>query len=340
MDELGLDSVHAVGNSMGGALALELAKRGRARSVVALAPAGGWRKGDGEAKRLARFFARQLRLTRASAPRMASLVRRPAMRRLALRDVMRHGELVAPWDALQLARSSLECTVAAAAIDALRADREDLVLGELDRISCPVLLATPQFDRVLRRAPCPALPARDPRCAVGDARGLRPRPDVGRLEARDADDHRLPRSQRARRERRALRVELSALGVSTTRSIRAAHRLRRAQWSRRPRCALRSPRSPKRGRTAASCGRAPRPDGSRSHHRSRYDRGARGEARAGPPRSLSRDPRAHRDQDRTFASSSVERARRSSSTPISPSASSAALSGASAATASSSSRAT
>ncbi len=156
MDELGLDSVHAVGNSMGGALALELAKRGRARSVVALAPAGGWRKGDGEAKRLARFFARQLRLTRASAPRMASLVRRPAMRRLALRDVMRHGELVAPWDALQLARSSLECTVAAAAIDALRADREDLVLGELDRISCPVLLATPQFDRVLpgeRHAP-------------------------------------------------------------------------------------------------------------------------------------------------------------------------------------------
>jgi pimeloyl-ACP methyl ester carboxylesterase len=156
LDELGIDSAHVVGNSMGGALALELAKRGRARSVVALAPAGGWRQGDGEAKRLARFFARQLRLTRASAPRMASLVRRPAMRRVALRDVMRHGELVAPWDALQLARSSLECTVAAAAIEALRADREDLVLGELDRITCPVLLATPQFDRVLpgdRHAP-------------------------------------------------------------------------------------------------------------------------------------------------------------------------------------------
>ena len=54
LDSIGVDSAHIVGNSMGGALALELAKRGRARSVVALAPAGGWTPGDGEARRLAR----------------------------------------------------------------------------------------------------------------------------------------------------------------------------------------------------------------------------------------------------------------------------------------------
>src|SRR5882762_2074321 len=70
LDELGLDTVHVVGNSMGGALALELAKRGRARSVVALAPAGGWVPGDGEAQRLARFFARQMRVTRLLRARM------------------------------------------------------------------------------------------------------------------------------------------------------------------------------------------------------------------------------------------------------------------------------
>lgn len=156
LDELGLGTVHLVGNSMGGALALELAKRGRARSVVALAPAGGWTPGDGEAPRLARFFARQLRVTRASAPRMAAIVRRAAVRRLALRDIMRHGELVAPADALQLAQSSLRCSVSGSAIEALRADRDDLTLRELDRITCPVLLASPQFDRVLpaeRHAP-------------------------------------------------------------------------------------------------------------------------------------------------------------------------------------------
>ncbi|HEY1833452.1 MAG TPA: alpha/beta hydrolase [Solirubrobacteraceae bacterium] len=149
MDELGLGTVHAVGNSMGGALALELAKRGRARSVVAIAPAGGWSVGDGEARRLARFFARQLRLTRAAGPRMKTLVARRALRKLALRDVMCHGELASPAEALALAESSLRCSASALAIAALRADRDDLVLRDLERISCPVRLATPQFDRIL-----------------------------------------------------------------------------------------------------------------------------------------------------------------------------------------------
>ena len=46
LDELGLATVHMAGNSVGGWTALELAKAGRARSVVALAPAGLWRDRD------------------------------------------------------------------------------------------------------------------------------------------------------------------------------------------------------------------------------------------------------------------------------------------------------
>ena len=46
MDEAGLETAHLVGNSLGGYVALQLAARGRARSVVALAPAGGWATGD------------------------------------------------------------------------------------------------------------------------------------------------------------------------------------------------------------------------------------------------------------------------------------------------------
>lgn len=155
LDELGVGSAHLVGNSLGGALALELAKRGRAKTVVALAPAGGWIEGDGEARRLGRFFARQIRLTRLSARHIDTVMRRPASRRLVLRDVMRHGELVAPADAVDLALSSLRCAVAGQAIQAARAD-EGLSLHDLDRITCPVLLASPQFDRILpaeRHAP-------------------------------------------------------------------------------------------------------------------------------------------------------------------------------------------
>jgi pimeloyl-ACP methyl ester carboxylesterase len=42
MDELGWDTAHIVGNSLGGWVAFELERRGRARSVTAIAPAGGW----------------------------------------------------------------------------------------------------------------------------------------------------------------------------------------------------------------------------------------------------------------------------------------------------------
>jgi pimeloyl-ACP methyl ester carboxylesterase len=148
LDELKVDSAHIVGNSAGAALALELAKRARARTVIAIAPAGGWTDGDGEAKRVGRFFARQIAVTRAFSRRMPTVMRRPEVRRQALRNIMRHGELVAPADAVDLALASLRCTVIRRVLDALRADR-GLALQDLDRIACPVLLAWPQFDRVL-----------------------------------------------------------------------------------------------------------------------------------------------------------------------------------------------
>jgi pimeloyl-ACP methyl ester carboxylesterase len=43
LDELGLTRVDVAGNSLGGWVALELARQGRARSVTALAPAGFWK---------------------------------------------------------------------------------------------------------------------------------------------------------------------------------------------------------------------------------------------------------------------------------------------------------
>lgn len=43
LDRLGLQKVHIVGNSLGGWIGIELARRGRARSLVLLSPAGAWR---------------------------------------------------------------------------------------------------------------------------------------------------------------------------------------------------------------------------------------------------------------------------------------------------------
>ncbi len=56
MDDAGIETAHVVGNSLGGWVALQLAARGRARSVVALAPAGGWDAADASQAQTMRYF--------------------------------------------------------------------------------------------------------------------------------------------------------------------------------------------------------------------------------------------------------------------------------------------
>ena len=56
MDAAGFATAHIVGNSLGGYVALQLAARGRARSVVALAPAGGWARDDESYRETLEYF--------------------------------------------------------------------------------------------------------------------------------------------------------------------------------------------------------------------------------------------------------------------------------------------
>ncbi|HWH43860.1 MAG TPA: alpha/beta hydrolase [Thermoleophilaceae bacterium] len=150
LDAQGIETAHLVGNSLGGALALELAKRGRARSVVALAPGGGWHPGDPEGERLVRFFTRQLKMARMAAPRAGRIMARPGTRRIAFRDVMCHGEQMPPAEAVAMLRSSLRCTVVEDAFEAIRSGKG--VMTDLGRIACPVLVAWPEKDRILPMA--------------------------------------------------------------------------------------------------------------------------------------------------------------------------------------------
>jgi pimeloyl-ACP methyl ester carboxylesterase len=47
LDERGLERPHLAGNSLGGLVAIELARRGRAATVCAFSPGGFWSPGDG-----------------------------------------------------------------------------------------------------------------------------------------------------------------------------------------------------------------------------------------------------------------------------------------------------
>ncbi|HEY5196386.1 MAG TPA: alpha/beta fold hydrolase [Solirubrobacteraceae bacterium] len=150
LDELGIGSAHIVGSSIGGGIALELAKRGRARSVVALAPAGGWAPESNESRRLARFFVRQRALVHAGRPSLALVMRQARTRRLALRDIMWRGERVAPPAAVQMVVSSMRCPIEGRVIAALRANTA--AIEGLDAVHTPTLIAWPQHDRILPMA--------------------------------------------------------------------------------------------------------------------------------------------------------------------------------------------
>ncbi|MCW3041268.1 MAG: alpha/beta hydrolase [Solirubrobacterales bacterium] len=147
LDELGVTTAHFVGNSMGGALSLELAKRGRARSVVALSPGATWDPDGGEPERIANFFARTIRLTRSTIGHAPRIMARPGARRLAFRDIMRHGELVSPADGVDLMRTSIECRIVDDVLRTIRAGRAHL--DGLDQIESPTRVAWAEHDRIL-----------------------------------------------------------------------------------------------------------------------------------------------------------------------------------------------
>jgi pimeloyl-ACP methyl ester carboxylesterase len=152
LDELGVGTAHLVGNSMGGALAIELAKRGRARSVVAISPGGGWELGGPDPERVARFFARQMRMPRASRKQIPRLMGRPRARKLAMRDIMRYGELIPPADAVDMSLDPLGCTIVTDVLTSLRAGRAHL--EDLDQVAVPTLIAWAELDRILPLATC------------------------------------------------------------------------------------------------------------------------------------------------------------------------------------------
>ncbi len=147
MDEAGFETAHLVGNSLGGWIVLELAKRGRARSVVALAPGGGFVPRALMTDLIAMRLTLEHRLV-ASLPRarLEALVRRPRPRRLLLAGTFTHPEQISAEAAIHMLRSF---GGASAFVDLLRAIKRDGPLTDMERITAPVLLAWGSRDYVL-----------------------------------------------------------------------------------------------------------------------------------------------------------------------------------------------
>ena len=143
LDARGLERPHVAGNSLGGWMAIELARRGRARTVCALSPAGSWTAGTEEQAAGVRKIRRAFRLARLSPLPAPVLMQSAAARRLTLRDVARHGDRLLPTQAAEATRDLLACTVLD---DLLRTGEQ---LAPLDPLPCPITLAWSGDDAIL-----------------------------------------------------------------------------------------------------------------------------------------------------------------------------------------------
>ena len=143
LDARGLGRVHIAGNSMGGWMAIELARRGRALTVCAFSPAGFWTPGASDethATNMVRRTRRRVRMVRPVAP---ALLRFGRMRRLAMRDSAEHGDRLTTAQALDAVLDVASCP---ASEDILETSES---VAPLDLLPCPITLAWSANDRIL-----------------------------------------------------------------------------------------------------------------------------------------------------------------------------------------------
>jgi alpha-beta hydrolase superfamily lysophospholipase len=147
LDAMEIDTAHFVGNSLGGWLAVELGRRGRARSVVAFSPAGGWRH-DRDLLRVIRLLsAGRAIIERGERIGIPSLMRRPRFRRLALRTAMQHGDHLPATEAADLIADALGCAAYPGFISWIRGARPIAPSGE--QAAYPIRIVWPERDRTI-----------------------------------------------------------------------------------------------------------------------------------------------------------------------------------------------
>jgi pimeloyl-ACP methyl ester carboxylesterase len=154
MDEAGFASAHLVGNSMGGHLALRLASRGRANTVVALAPAGGWAREDNSYRDILALQAAMHERVKVAAPHAEEIVASRFGRRLATDYIATNFEHIPAELIAHLIRGMAACEATLPMIE--YALREGWNL-DAEKVTCPVRIVWGTADRLL---PWPAAAAR------------------------------------------------------------------------------------------------------------------------------------------------------------------------------------
>lgn len=147
MDAAGFELADIAGNSLGGFVALQLAARGRARSVVALAPAGGWAPEDPGARDALEHHRATQELVREAAPYADEIVSSVEGRRRATAYTAVAFEHIPAELLAHQIRGAASCSAAAGLLELAATRGYEL---DSERISCPVRIVWGTEDRILR----------------------------------------------------------------------------------------------------------------------------------------------------------------------------------------------
>jgi pimeloyl-ACP methyl ester carboxylesterase len=145
LDEVGWEAPAIAGNSLGGWVGLQLAARGRARSVVALAPAGGWPPDDPATAATLRYFRVMAGMVREVAPQADQIAATPEGRSRATAAFAGNADHLSADLVAHFIRGAAGCDpeplVAFAEREGWRLDSE--------RVTCPLRFVWGTEDKVL-----------------------------------------------------------------------------------------------------------------------------------------------------------------------------------------------
>jgi pimeloyl-ACP methyl ester carboxylesterase len=146
--DLGIERPHVAGNSLGGWVALEMAKARAARSVTGISPAGLWRNPLGPRRRDSHELGRRLR------PVVHGLMRTRRGRQMVLGGAFTQPGLIPAPEARGIVDGYLDSAGYAEANREMRA----AVFEDEGRLTVPVTIAWGQRDRVVGRPSRSRLP--------------------------------------------------------------------------------------------------------------------------------------------------------------------------------------
>lgn len=147
MNDAGFETAHIVGNSLGGYVAFQLAARGRADSVVALAPAGGWARSDSSYRDTLGYYVTVQAQLKAAAPYARALMSSADVRRQATQYITTNFEHIPAELLAHQLSGAASCEAVIPMVE--YAIREGYRV-DAEKITCPVRIVWGTNDRILR----------------------------------------------------------------------------------------------------------------------------------------------------------------------------------------------